>query len=131
MQSMEEKYRASAQRRTRVLIYGLLGLGAWGVWSFRSTMAPPREAEWKQVQRLRAEAQAEAMDSISNHVVGITRIVRLDLDTFAPLPGQWKGQATVERVNRVGGIERVELSLGPVHTTMRDDRIEVLHVSVR
>ena len=52
---------------------------------------------------LRAEGTNEIREDISNSVVGITRIVEIRV-TLANSP--WRGMATYEFVNKVGGVER-------------------------
>ena len=80
-----------------------------------------QESPLARVRRFRAEAPALAQKACSNYVVGITRIVKLDLElegTGQPYGGEgsrnptnWTGEAVVEHVNSVGGIERQSLPL--------------------
>lgn len=59
----------------------------------------------------RTEARAQAMLECSNAVVGLTKVVRLELRDSAGDPNQWTGVAVAEFVNRVGGVERTNVPL--------------------
>lgn len=64
-----------------------------------------RHVDW------RAEARAQAMQECTNAVVGLTKVVRLELRDSAGDPNQWTGVAAAEFVNRVGGVERTNVRL--------------------
>jgi len=63
------------------------------------------------VARLASEAEATARAECSNVVVGITRIVNIHCSTYEDQVRKWKADAQVEFINRVGGIERTNLTM--------------------
>jgi hypothetical protein len=102
----------------KVVVAAILVLLIWITVSGLVRMQSERareDAKWqpedrsKLLTRLRAGADAVVREYCSNTVVGITRIVRTDLDTLEDNPAKWSGNAVAEFINRVGGVERTNL----------------------
>lgn len=76
------------------------------------------EQEFKQwnaptLEQLQSDTKTNGVLAIlkdcSNNVIGLSRIVKTDLDYSGSNPTNWWGMATVEFVNKVGGIERKDV----------------------
>jgi hypothetical protein len=84
----------------------------------------------------REEAQQAIQKCCSNDVVGITRIVNTQVIDLEDHPDKWTGEASVEFINRVGGVERTNFpvrffmvsieSNSPGHIYCRMDGEEIL-----
>lgn len=76
-------------------------------------------SEYEVAQRLRKAAPQKMAEECTNNVVGISRILKLDFDGYGSMPADqprshynpknWRGEAQVEYVNRIGGVERTNL----------------------
>jgi hypothetical protein len=113
-----------AQLRTVQVGLGPTGAGAWLVlailmvvvvggpifwWRTQYAQVPKPETEAQQKLRLQSEAEGEMLKECTNIIVGLTRIIHSSVVDANDNPYQWGGDATVEYVNRVGGIERTNL----------------------
>lgn len=54
-------------------------------------------------------AEREIRDQLTNDVVGLNRIISIDISRADPEPTNWTAQVVVEYVNHVGGIDRTNL----------------------
>ncbi len=63
------------------------------------------------IERFREhDAKFSMMQECTNTVVGLNRIIKMEILDYNDDPNKWTGKMTVEYVNKVGGIEREELS---------------------
>lgn len=62
-------------------------------------------------ERWKAEFEPAIREACSNDVVGITRIVRIRTLDGEEHPKLWTAVATVEHVNQMGGVERIDLPI--------------------
>jgi hypothetical protein len=68
------------------------------------------ETELQQKARLQSEAEGEMLKECTNLVVGLTRIIRTAVVNVDDNPYKWAGDITAEYINRIGGIERTNVS---------------------
>ena len=94
-------------------------------WRNQMAQFPKPETEREELSRLRSEAQAEMLQSCSNRVVGISHVVTVNLSSYDADPAKWTGEVTVECVNRIGGIERTNLSFTFSKENWPDERLHV------
>jgi hypothetical protein len=66
------------------------------------------EDAWETQRRLRSEAEAVVSKECSNYV-GFTRIMDTYVDTTYEQASNWIGHATIDFVNKQGGVERTNL----------------------
>ena len=78
-------------------------------WRSQYAQVPKPETEWQQKTRLQAESEGEMLKECTNVIVGLNRIIRASVTAADENPYKWTGEATVEFVNRVGGVERTNL----------------------
>ena len=82
--------------------------------------SPGREpSESKIADKLRGQGERRIIETCSNDVVGISRILKVSFDGYGEMsaenprtylnPRNWTGEATVDYVNKAGGIERTNL----------------------
>jgi hypothetical protein len=71
---------------------------------------PKPETEWQQKHRFQSEAEAEMLKESTNAVVGLTRVIRSSVLDAEDNPQLWSGSVTAEFVNRLGGIERTNVT---------------------
>jgi hypothetical protein len=103
---------------------GPTGAGAWLVlavltvvvvggpifwWRTQYAQVPKPETEGQQKARLQSEADGEMLKECTNVIVGLNRVIHSSVVDADDNPYKWGGDATVEYVNRVGGIERTNL----------------------
>ena len=92
------------------------------------------ESKSDAVRRMLNEAPIKAAVQCSNDVIGITRIIKVDFDSWMSAPKEkqtvaqwepqfWKAEVTAEHVNAIGGIERTNLcySFGIYHGDKREE----------
>jgi hypothetical protein len=108
------------RRRTKFITIAVIVVAylliVWGVnskhWAGRAAEKEAKEFGDEQTPSL-ATLRTNAMNSIcadcSNEVVGLTRIVRVSVYQEGEVTN-WTGEAIVEFVNKVGGVERTERS---------------------
>jgi hypothetical protein len=70
----------------------------------QTPIAPPSK-----IETFRTEAQQQLGSAVSNYVVGVTRIVHTDLNCTSEVVSNWSATATVEFVNKNGGVERKDV----------------------
>jgi hypothetical protein len=66
------------------------------------------EEPWQTAHRLSAEAEAEQLKACSNWL-GFNRVIDHYVLTSDPAVSNWTGQATVDYINKNGGMERTNL----------------------
>jgi hypothetical protein len=79
-------------------------------WRTQYAQVPKPETESQQKARLQSEADPEMLKECTNVLVGLTRIIRTSMVNSDDNPYKWAGDITAEYVNRVGGIERTNVS---------------------
>ncbi len=67
------------------------------------------ETELQQKARLQSESEGEMLKECTNVIVGLTRIIHCSVANADDNFYKWTGEATLEFINRVGGIERTNL----------------------
>ena len=55
-------------------------------------------------------ARKEVLEECTNKVVGLNRIIALNLDDHGSNVSQWRAEATLEYVNSIGGVQRTNLN---------------------
>lgn len=78
-------------------------------WRSQYAQVPKSETELQQKARLQAESEGEMLKECTNVIVGLNRIIRSSVTATDENPYRWTGEATLEFVNRVGGVERTNL----------------------
>ena len=78
-------------------------------WRSQYAQVSKPETELQQKARLQSESEGEMLKECTNVIIGLTRIIHSSVSDAGDNPYQWTGEATVEYVNRVGGIERSNL----------------------
>jgi hypothetical protein len=107
-----EPLRLFCAMKTRILIIAGLGV-LMALWITRSNLA-----RWKAVQAMdttetirqqRSKAKGLLLAECTNSVTGINRIIDVFVDDSDASASKWKGRATVEYINSVGGVDRTNL----------------------
>jgi hypothetical protein len=78
-------------------------------WRSQYSQVPKPETELQTRARLQSESEGEMLKECTNVIIGLTRIIHSSVTIADDNPYRWTGRATVEYVNRVGGIERTNL----------------------
>lgn len=78
-------------------------------WRTQFAQVPRPETELQQKVRLQSESELEMLKECTNVIVGLNRIIHYSVADTDDDPYKWTGAATIEFVNRVGGIERSNL----------------------
>lgn len=78
-------------------------------WRTQYSQVPKPETELQQMARLQSESEGEMLKECTNVIIGLSRIIHSSVTIADEDPYKWSGKATVEFVNRVGGIERTNL----------------------
>jgi len=107
-----------------VLAIGAICLAAW-IWHARqeSTVralggmamdgAGDNETHAHKLDRLRAGADQAVRMACTNATIGLRSIISTDTETHDDNFMKWTASATVEYVNKVGGVERVNYEFRP------------------
>lgn len=72
-------------------------------------IGPREESRSARLERFKGEAKTSMLEDCTNVVVGLRLVVGSRVDDLADNPAQWSGEATVDYVNRAGGVERTNL----------------------
>ena len=91
-------------------LFILLAAGAAVAASVISYRCHLPETDYQQKHRLQLEAEVELAKACTNTVTGLTKILSKDLDIYEDLPSKWTACVVAEYINRVGGLERTNLS---------------------
>jgi len=94
-------------------------------WRTQYSQVPKPETELQQMARLQSESEGEMFKECTNVIIGLNRIIHFSLNIADDNPYKWSGKATVEFVNRVGGIERTNLDFKFGTDTGRDGLVHL------
>jgi hypothetical protein len=102
------------------IIAAIVVLGA-GL-TLRNQILPGDETEYQERERLRIEADADFRTALTNDIVGLSRVISIRGDYYEKDIAQWRAEASVEYINKVGGIERTNVIYAFKRNTGSDGR---------
>ena len=78
--------------------------------ALKTIISPENNPNESKIGRLKKEAETSMLEACTNAVVGLNRIVEKNIIDYDDDPNKWTGNMTVEYINKVGGINRKELT---------------------